>query len=70
MIEEKTKVTNDLDQRRDGEGVTEFTMRRIRNEIIEECAQEAERLHQKPGWSPHYKNASLAIAGSIRNLKK
>lgn len=32
----------------------------------ERCAQLAERLHEKPGWSPHYKNASAAIADLIR----
>jgi hypothetical protein len=40
----------------------------VREATIEECAKEAERLHEKPGWSPHYKNAALKIAGVIRAL--
>lgn len=31
------------DFRRPEEGMTEFTMRRIRNEVIEECARAAEK---------------------------
>lgn len=40
-----------------------------REEIIEECAREADRLHEDPAWSPGYKNASAAIARKIRRLK-
>jgi hypothetical protein len=37
-------VTNVLpDERREGEGMTEFTMRRLRNEVIEKCARAAEK---------------------------
>jgi hypothetical protein len=43
------KVTNATDERREGEGLTEFTMRRVRNSIIEECAKtaEGERLRDR-----------------------
>jgi hypothetical protein len=40
------------------------------NGAVEECAKEAERLHEKPGWSPNYKNAALKIAGMIRALSR
>lgn len=42
----------------------------VRAAVIEECAKEAERLYEKPGWSPHYKNAAQTIAGFIRALSQ
>lgn len=32
----------------------------------ERCAMVAEKLYEKPGWGPHYKNAAAAIADLIR----
>lgn len=42
----------------------------VRAAVIEECAKEAVRLYEKPGWSPHYKNAAITIAGMIRALSQ
>jgi hypothetical protein len=65
------------DERRDGEGMTEFTMRRIRNEIIEECAKVADEeivsIGAGYGWGAWSEdeyhmatNTATKIAASIR----
>lgn len=37
---------------------------------IEACAKIADKLYEDPAWSPHYQNASAAIACKIRRLAK
>lgn len=67
------------DQLRDGESVTEFTLRRIRNEIIEECAKACEaRIRGTDGlpggdeWGHHapYNAEAAACAKAVRDLKQ
>jgi hypothetical protein len=59
--------------RRDGEELTAFTLRRIRNEIIEECAAiaEAELLSNGDNWPEDraYNQAISHAVDAIRALK-
>jgi len=53
-------------ERRDGEGMTEFTMRRIRAEIIEECAKVVEQYGLERVNDVKDYPASVAAACSYR----
>jgi hypothetical protein len=46
----------------------EEVLENVRNATIEECAEIAEKLHEDSRWSPHYQNASLAIAPSVPSV--
>ncbi len=65
-------------ERFEGEGMTEFTMRRLRNEIIEQCAKVAE-LQEQTFLNPNYASnqphgsfgerfACRQVAEAIRSL--
>lgn len=68
------------DQHYEGEGMTEFTMRRLRNEIIEQCAHVAENFDHRDTWSddPDMNAQGYVAAGetcdeitkAIRGLKR
>lgn len=66
------------DQRRDGEGMTEFTMRRLNNEMIEKCALSAEsawpRAHTYASENADIYRAQdhavRTVIKAIRSLKK
>jgi hypothetical protein len=66
------------DQRREGEGMTEFTMRRLNNEMIEQCAAAAEkawpRAHTYASENADiYRGQDHAVSTvvkAIRSLKK
>lgn len=67
------------DTRRDGEGMTEFTMRRLRNEVIEQCAHAAEKAWPLGDYPLASENtdvyrgqdhAARTITKAIRGLKQ
>jgi hypothetical protein len=68
------------EQCKEGEGMTEFTMRRIRNEHIEECAKAAEAQKQTfldPRYASNQPFGSICerfaceeVAKAIRGLKR
>lgn len=59
-----------MSEKRDDESVTAFTMRRIREDIIEECARVAERRALRYSGPGGYQRAdeSHEIAKDIRAL--
>jgi hypothetical protein len=44
-------------EKRPDETVTQFTVRLIRNEVIEECARAAEAFYENPDLEPHLRPA-------------
>lgn len=65
-----------MSEKRDDGNMTEFTIRRIRNEIIEECAKAAEGEYVGEDGSPcnepdiSYNMAIDHAADAIRQLKR
>jgi len=56
-------VTRPGDPRREGEGQTEFAVRAIRNEIVEQCAAQAE-------WCANVEKFTIEdVALRIRQMK-
>lgn len=55
--------------RRDDEGMTAFTIRRIRNDIIEECAVAIESRIANESALPITDDETVACAASVRALK-
>jgi len=55
-------------ERQENDSVTAFTLRRIRADIIEECAKVAEEAYSDPNWHMLYRMAGTAIAARIRDL--
>lgn len=54
--------------RREGESMTQFTIRRLRNDIIEQCAKVCEQRITKDGGS-NFTPIIMACADAIRSLK-
>ena len=77
---ESCSVTEVLpDQRHEGEGITEFTMRKLRNEIIEQCLRAARKAWPTGNYPLASENtdvyrgqdhAAITIFKAIQGLKR
>lgn len=55
-------------ERREGEEMTAYTIRRIRAEILERAAETAEALAEDPDHSRSYRAGCLSSAKAIRKM--